>query len=381
MSSNSRNRWTVLDCLRSLAVLLVLCRHYKFVVDDQTFVGSALLWLQGRGWVGVDLFFVLSGFLVGHILFREHQSTGRIRGWRFLARRAFKIYPGFYLVIFLSALAILKTEEPPTARSTLSEVLFLQSYFPGLWRHTWSLAVEEHFYLLLTICVLALTGKQRTLLRFWPHLVGVICLFALVLRMITALNFPFDYARNLFPTHLRIDSLFLGSLLAYLFTTRAQELRAWYDKRKIPVAFLSAALILSPLLPLLEKSFYVQTVGFLMLGTGFSLALLVMLFEFPILGEHGLTRILSRAGRSSYATYLWHLPILVGLSAITLPEKMQNTVLGFIFYVVVAFAIGAFMTKMIEIPFLALRDRLLPTSTRMSDQQPLLQEPIQVAVE
>jgi peptidoglycan/LPS O-acetylase OafA/YrhL len=205
MLVSPKNRWTVLDVVRSLAVVLVLCRLYHFLVDDQSLLGSFIVWIQARGWIGVDLFFVLSGFLVGHLLFREHQQTGRIRGFRFLVRRAFKIYPGFYFLILLSAIGVLPTERPISSQATFSEIFFFQSYCPGIWRHTWSLAIEEHFYLALTILLIVLTRfKQALLIRFWPVFVAGICIICLTARTFTALTGPFEYERNL---SLRISEL------------------------------------------------------------------------------------------------------------------------------------------------------------------------------
>lgn len=82
-----------LDCLRGIAVLMVLVHH------SPTPLGGRLL----AGWTGVDLFFVLSGFLVSGLLFKEHLATGRIHPWRFYLRRGFKIYPNFYVMLCLTA--------------------------------------------------------------------------------------------------------------------------------------------------------------------------------------------------------------------------------------------------------------------------------------
>lgn len=99
------------------------------------------------GWIGVDLFFVLSGFLISGLLFREHRKTGGVRIGRFLARRGFKIYPAFYvMILFTLAVGSLFDQRLPL-RDVLAELSFTQNYFGGLWDHTWSLAVEEHFYI------------------------------------------------------------------------------------------------------------------------------------------------------------------------------------------------------------------------------------------
>src|SRR5690349_6303271 len=133
-------RSSTLDILRAVAILLVFGQH-----------SVELPLVPAMGWVGVDLFFVLSGFLVSGLLFREYQQTRQIRSGRFLLRRGFKIYPQFYLMIGLTALIARWDGHPVSGRQITAEALFVQNYFQGFWIHSWSLAIEEHFYILLAI--------------------------------------------------------------------------------------------------------------------------------------------------------------------------------------------------------------------------------------
>src|SRR6266704_750332 len=110
-----------IDFLRGLAIILVIFSH-----------SSVPPFILKAGWIGVDLFFVLSGFLVSGLLFKEHLKHGNIKVGLFLIRRGFKIYPLFYFTIFL-ALGfefLLKDSFPPYYR-IISELLFLQSYVKG----------------------------------------------------------------------------------------------------------------------------------------------------------------------------------------------------------------------------------------------------------
>ena len=127
-----------LDVLRGLAIVLVLGVHYKHVYNVWTKLGG----------VGVDLFFVLSGFLISGLLFAEFKKTGSIDFKRFFIRRGFKIYPAYYAVILFYA---------PFAFHRLgwSDFLFLQSYRAGILGQAWSLSVEEHFYILLPFLLIA----------------------------------------------------------------------------------------------------------------------------------------------------------------------------------------------------------------------------------
>src|SRR5262245_8242629 len=139
-----------LDLLRLVAIVLVLGRHMGACPEAESPLlhRVSTVWITG-GWVGVELCFVLSGFLVSGLLFREYRGTAALDAKRFLVRRGFKIYPPFLILIGLTVLMHLASRPRGLVRHTLAEVFFVQNYFEGLWNHTWSLAIEEHFYLSL----------------------------------------------------------------------------------------------------------------------------------------------------------------------------------------------------------------------------------------
>lgn len=212
-----------LDILRAIAVLLVIGRH----------VPGPLSW-KFVGWVGVDLFFVLSGFLISGLLFSEYKKTGGINWGRFFIRRGFKIYPSFYAMIFATFLWQVVKHEGIRWKPYLPELLFYQSYQPDrLWGHTWSLAVEEHFYIFLPLLLLTILKLQRknnapdpfrVIPAVWAIL-GVSCLLQRFYLAYTLPHVPEWWQSILLPTHLRIDSLFFGVLLGYFHHFRELELR------------------------------------------------------------------------------------------------------------------------------------------------------------
>src|SRR5579871_2423560 len=100
LSKSDGSRLQFLDLLRAVALALVLCAHLLHVSRDTLGYHWLVIWkLQQIGWCGVDLFFVLSGFLVGGLLWREYQIRKGVNPGRFLVRRAFKIYPPFYVLL------------------------------------------------------------------------------------------------------------------------------------------------------------------------------------------------------------------------------------------------------------------------------------------
>jgi peptidoglycan/LPS O-acetylase OafA/YrhL len=139
-----------IDFLRFLAVVLVLFRHFdvKSYSITNTYFYKCVSELQNIGWIGVDMFFVISGFLVSSLIFRELDYKQTFNVKRFLIRRGFKIYPSFYILIFFTAL-LFSIKQKLIVSDLIAEVFYFQNYHTGLWTHTWSLAVEEHFYFLL----------------------------------------------------------------------------------------------------------------------------------------------------------------------------------------------------------------------------------------
>ena len=207
---NSRNQ--SLDVLRGVAILLVLGCHVPYFS----------VWHK-IGWAGVDLFFVLSGFLISGLLFREFIETGAIDFQRFIVRRGFKIWPALY--VYLVLMRLLVAGQTEVQSGFFQSALFVRNYFPMarhagfLFDHTWSLSVEEHFYLALPLILLALIrfrGKRG--LRFIPVLFVVIAVICLGLRV--ALHPAESYA-----THFRIDQLFAGVTLGYLYQFHREGFR------------------------------------------------------------------------------------------------------------------------------------------------------------
>ena len=203
-----------LDILRFIAVLLVVVRHGEFtqILSPLTEV------IQKGGWVGVDLFFVISGFLISSLLFREFSQTQNISIKRFLIRRGFKIYPPFWVVIGLSFLGFKIVKQTCSASQIAAELLFVQNYWPGIWLYTWSLAVEEHFYLGISFLfwIFKKLGLSQ-MIKLLPIICFVVCVlcFGLRYREISG-NGPYFYFLYAFKSHLRIDSLCFGVFISYL---------------------------------------------------------------------------------------------------------------------------------------------------------------------
>ncbi len=243
------------------------------------------LWARG-GWIGVDLFFVLSGFLVSGLLFREYQRCGTVSVSRFLIRRGLKIYPAFYFFLALTTLRVVLAHGLAAlpVRALISEALFIQNYGPALWWHTWSLAVEEHFYLGSALLIHLLTRRARgneDPYRSMPVIFLAVAAASLAARFLCGLQSPFAYSTHLFPTHLRLDGLMFGVCLSYLYHFRRGILAAVVRGREGWLLGLGAALLAPAFLFPVESTFLMYTLGLTGLYLGSGLVVLVLVLRVP----------------------------------------------------------------------------------------------------
>jgi peptidoglycan/LPS O-acetylase OafA/YrhL len=344
-----RNHW--LDVLRGAAVLSVFCYH------------STGVWF---GWIGVDLFFVLSGFLVSGLLFREYQSSQQVRPGTFLLRRGLKIYPQFY--VFIAAMLVVAHFQgnPPRFGQAAAELAFVQNYATGIWSHTWSLGVEEHFYILLTLVITLLARRGgANPFRLLPGWIAASCLVILGLRVLTwKLHPQISFYGNVCPSHLRIDSLLAGVLAAYYQTFRNEDLAAWM-RRTGKWAPRASILLLSPVLFLDREHPFMVTIGFSLVSFGFVLLLLSVLHPVKRAGGPSrAARAMGRLAQVSYGFYLWHGAVLVyaPVHGASIPLAMVAT-LG------ASLLLALASTWLIEIPVLRWRDRCSSAEAKAPRQE------------
>lgn len=343
-------RRRALDVLRAIAVILVLGRHMPAPPAELAGYGVLRAWMR-FGWVGVDLFFVLSGFLVSGLLFTEFQRTQRLRIGRFLIRRGFKIYPPFYLLIFVALFA-----EAPTTHKLLAELFFFQNYSPGIFNHTWSLAVEEHFYLLLALGLALWTRMDNPRPRTIAALIGIGLAATLALRLAVL-----AHNANAFPmyqTHYRLDALGFGVLPSLAYHFHRDVLGTLVRRWRMPIVLASSALLLPSLLGSYRDPFVLGvglTTNYLAFG-GLLLVCLLSGWQTPRVLQP-MARSLAAIGTSSYSIYLWHVPILHWV----VPQLSElHHAWRLAIYFPLCVVVGIVLGKVIEQPFLRLRDRLTP---------------------
>lgn len=370
-----------LDVLRGIAVLLVFGRHLELPRPAGLAGGAAEAWFR-IGWLGVDLFFVLSGFLIGGLLLAELQRHGRIDIARFLIRRGLKIYPAYF--VFIAYLILVPTIKVLARGGDWSAALVVEwlRYWPNLLflqnyvgdnpaGHTWTLAVEEHFYLMLPFALAALMAAGRIRMLVW------LCLLAVPVALLglrfLAIWTGDPFAEKMSATHLRLDALLFGVGIrgvAQYFPERFAAIRHWRCWL-VPagLAMWSLNLFIEPATP------FVRSIG-LMLNFLGSAAFLLAAYHTHAADFGRWARYVSPVaalaawtGFYSYAVYLWHVTAMGILERVIASRLLAwsggTTQIGWVMSAALvsvgAVLVGVAASKLVEWPVLRLRDRLFPS--------------------
>jgi peptidoglycan/LPS O-acetylase OafA/YrhL len=308
-----------LDGLRGVAVLAVLAYH-----------GGAT-WMRG-GFLGVDLFFVLSGYLITTLLLVEWGRHGRIDLRAFWVRRARRLLPALALVlvgIAVYAVAVAKASQLERIRddglaaigyvANWRFVLSDQSYFeqfavPSPFRHMWSLAIEEQFYLLWPFLVLALV-RWRPKLRLVIHIfvIGSLASAALMAALYTSGSDP---SRVYYGTDTRAQALLAGAALAAVLLR--QRTRRGAPPRSAPwvrAGLVGSVVLLVMLVATRDTSEWMYRGGYLVAAVAGALVIAAAVQPRRNLLRSALSPAPLRAvGRVSYGLYLWHWPVYLTMT-------------------------------------------------------------------
>ncbi|WP_256788400.1 acyltransferase [Frankia sp. AvcI1] len=307
-----------LDGLRAIAVLAVFVHH---------------MGLLPGGYLGVDLFLVLSGFLITGLLLAERDRTGRISLRAFWGRRAFRLLPAFYVfaVVGVPLVLLLKShsDQVQFLWNGLASVFYvanIQRTFdpPGgdsWFGHTWTLSMEEQFYLLWPLALVVICGRSRLRRRLPTLLIGAI-LLVVIWREILIVDGQ-ENLRIYFGPDGRVDSLLVGCLLGvWRHQAVAPPALGWSSRGPRQAAILRDVARLGPAALMALVALFVfgpdlhgrpnwlAYGGYTAVAAVAAVAVLAADQQRPAwLAGFLSTRVMSWIGRISYSFYLWHFPV------------------------------------------------------------------------
>ena len=370
MDGGDQTRYPSLDGIRGVAIILVLLHNLREGLPIDFFGGHLFGIVRSTGWIGVQLFFVLSGFLITDGLLKTQTSSNYYQS--FFARRTLRIFPLYYaalafLLVFLPLIGAQPAKISTTAHNQLWYWLYLANWAQPLGHsisglvHFWSLAVEEQFYLIWPFVIRRIWAGRLV----WVTL--AIAALALAIRAAMRLagadpDMVYEF------TVCRMDALALGACIAALL--RVEVARAWIAGRVSRLYGVAGAILAITFLA--TRGYAVddlstQTLGFSALAVGFSIVILAAVLEEPGALMQRVLRLpaLRFMGKYSYGIYVIHLPLHAFLGATVvgfLGLSMHPA--GALYYLLVLSAMsiaGAVVSyHVLERPFLRMKKRFAP---------------------
>jgi peptidoglycan/LPS O-acetylase OafA/YrhL len=357
-----------LDTLRALAVSLVVLHHYVLFVSRRPTFG----WVGEIGWAGVDLFFALSGYLIGNQIFKAMRSPEGFSLKNFYARRFLRTLPNFWVVLALYALWPAFRGEAPLL--PLWKYLgFIQNFHlePGTaFSHSWSLAIEEQFYMVLPAAALVGASVRRSVGWAWLAIAAAFAAGMLARAQVWAdvvegeRYWSHHYYKYIYySTFCRFDELLAGVALALLKNYHAGAWRrlAGFGNAAfvagVGVTALACWLFLDD-----HYGFAMTVFGYPLLALGFSLLILAAVSPGSLLHT---VRVPGAGSLAlwSYAIYLVHRQACVlgagQLRALGLGPEAPATIA---LLLVLSVLSGWLLYRLVETPFMALRERYVPSN-------------------
>jgi len=345
-----------LDGLRAVAVFLVIIGHFGFVMVP--------------GGHGVMIFFVLSGFLITWLLLKENERTGTISLGAFYKRRTLRIFPAFYAYWLMMVALLVATGRAVLWPHAWSALFYTSNYYSAIngdpnngFSHTWSLAIEEQFYLLWPFLFLLLRGNLRRMTIFLAGLIGAVWIH----RAILCYGFHIDQAYIYAAFDTRLDELMVGCLLAVLLKrgSLASVWRAISSNILLPVATI-AALAISIYAGEAYIDRYRDVFGFAIEPLLFAI-LIVQMIALSSTRTWGWTewRAVKFLGRISYSLYLYQ---QLTLHAVRHALEAYAVVVQLSAAIAVTIVLATISHYLIERPFLRLKSTAPRPHTKFTNE-------------
>jgi peptidoglycan/LPS O-acetylase OafA/YrhL len=362
-----------LDTLRTVAIILVLAYHYMVVVSGKNTFG----FMTEIGWAGVDLFFVLSGYLIGNQILSKIAQGRKFSLKKFYIKRLLRTLPNYYFILALYFIFPLALGGSDTA-SAWRFLTFMQNFglHPGqTFTHSWSLCIEEQFYLILPAVVLLIAGFKGFRRLGWIA-IGAAVVAGMVVRGMAwfengqnAISNLDYYEHIYYSSFARFDELLPGVAIALLKNFHPTIYSKIMQKGNVLfVAGLAAVGTVFYLFATFHQikgygfGFFMTTFGYPLLATSFAILTLSALSTNSVLHK---VRVPGAASIAlwSYAIYLAHKPIFkLATSPLAHMGIDTDSTLGIGIIMAASLFGGWLLFRLVETPFMVLRARMYPAT-------------------
>jgi peptidoglycan/LPS O-acetylase OafA/YrhL len=341
----SNKRIASVDVFRSVAILSVVFYHFNGFLP--------------YGYFGVDLFFVISGLLVGGIVINQFKGPNGINFWKFIFQRGFKIWPSYYwFLLFGSIVAILFYSNldryfiiNPNFKDISRYIFFYQNYTGGPahipFDVVWSLCIEEHFYLLLPLALIITAKIFSNRLQYLFLTVGCMILAGIVFKILSL--FLTKSGDTYMGTHNKLDALGWGVLLAVFINYFGSFLQ---KQTKLKILFPIGVLLFAAGLTLYVNwdNYYFKKVVFYSVSP-FCFFLMILGLYYHDFSKWKPFRFIAYY---SYNWYLWH-----SMFVLIISHYLGINLIAFLVYLIVSFGTAMLFTILIEEKFLSIRERVI----------------------
>ena len=321
------------DGLRAFAVSMVLLFHAGWKIDG--------IRIGQGGFIGVDVFFVLSGFLITRVLLRQVAQEGKIDFKKFYINRLLRLFPALLVVSTVFGFITLVFLSHPVFHSTLYEIFYSLTYTSNwvkayhlhlmpFFGHTWSLSIEEQYYLIWPIILYCIQTKIPTV-RIQLLIVSI-CIVTIFMHKYTLYYSESTPARLYNGLDTRLDSLLFGSLLGMSYNKLIrifESVRNCYSNVFFTIQILCVAILFIACFAFSQHDNYLLSITYhsVLISSG------VLIISFCVKNGGIISRIMAsqplvQVGILSYGIYLWHLPIFRLMGHINIFNRFQILILG-----------------------------------------------------
>jgi peptidoglycan/LPS O-acetylase OafA/YrhL len=353
----SERRIDNLDLIRAIAISVVVLFHTSQMLGGENFIGFMYKFVQ-VGKYGVDLFFVLSGFLIGRLYWNELLDSGTVNVSRFILRRIFRTYLPYLMALFLSFGAVWISKHQSF---DLGYLFFAQNYYDRIpfFLVSWSLCVEEHFYFLLPLILIFTQNvkPQKVLL-----ILLVLSFIPLFLRfLLIEHNNLHAFGYYITATHFRFEGLILGVAASHIFTYSPKISKLIGNIYFNAIIFSVVFMVI--VLPFVKDEF-IYYIGLSIIAFSFSALVLSFATRYPLaIAQNSVVKLLAI---SSYSIYLTH-ALVIHVVLIASKKLGLNHFLTWLIMIAMICIIGYTFYIAVEKKSLVLRDKLVPKFQKKTD--------------